>query len=63
MQKHLTTFVIALAVAAVWGYFADLRQNEIGWFVGRLLFVGGVALSWSVWSQHRAIKSDEKTRP
>jgi hypothetical protein len=62
MQKHLTTVVIALAVAGVWGYFADLRQNEIAWFVGRLVFVGGVALGWSVWSQRRAIKSDEKTR-
>lgn len=62
MQKHLTIIVIALVVAGVWGYFADLRQNEIGWFVGRLLFVGGVALSWSVWSQHRVVKNDVKTR-
>ena len=62
MQKNLITVVIALAVAGVWGYFADLQHNEIRWFVGRLLFVGSVALSWSVWSQHRAIRNDEKTR-
>jgi hypothetical protein len=29
----------ALLIAAVWGYFADLRNGEIGWFVGRLIFI------------------------
>ncbi len=59
MQKHLTTVAIAVAIAGVWGYFADLQHNEIGWFVARLVFVGSIALGWSVWSQRRTIKSDK----
>jgi hypothetical protein len=43
----LTSKVITcLAIAAVWGWFADLKSGEVSWFVGRLLFAAGVALLW-----------------
>lgn len=28
-----------VAVSVVWGYFADLPGGEVGWFLGRLVFV------------------------
>ena len=43
--------VIALLVAAVWGYFADLRSGEVGWFVGRLVFCGAAAFIGVKWRQ------------
>lgn len=46
-DKHRATVLwstlAALLLAAVWGYFADLRDGQTGWFIGRLLFCGGLA--------------------
>ena len=39
MKKYIPAFLIGLLVAAVWGYFADLRNDQVGWFVGRLIVV------------------------
>ena len=41
----VSTVVIALLAAAIWGYFADLRSGEVGWFVGRLIFCGAAAFA------------------
>jgi hypothetical protein len=37
---------IALMVAAIWGYFADLSVGQVGWFIGRLLFGAAVAMTY-----------------
>ena len=39
----LCSTLAALLLAAVWGYFVDLRAGQTGWFIGRLLFCGGLA--------------------
>lgn len=38
--------MVALAVAAAWGWFADLRDGETAWFVGRMVFVVSAVLVW-----------------
>ncbi len=38
-KQDLLRIAFGLAVAALWGYFSDLRNGQIGWFVGRLLFI------------------------
>ena len=39
MKKYIPTVLLGLIVAAVWGYFSDLREGQVGWFVGRLIFI------------------------
>ncbi|MBA4148130.1 MAG: serine/threonine protein kinase [Verrucomicrobia bacterium] len=34
----------SILIAAVWGYFSDLRQGEVIWFLGRLITVPAIAL-------------------
>lgn len=34
----LSTFIIMMAISVIWGYFEDLRNGKIGWFIGRILF-------------------------
>jgi hypothetical protein len=48
MKNKLKLVLPALFVAAIWGYFADIRHGEIGWFIGRLIFLPAfvVALSF-----------------
>ena len=41
----IRSVAIALAVATVWGYFADLSTGQIGWFIGRLAFCTTVAVA------------------
>jgi len=51
MKKYLPAFLIGLLVAAVWGYFSDLRNDQVGWFIGRLIFVPIVMLAmWRVFA-------------
>jgi hypothetical protein len=55
MQSNLLrTALVALAVAAIWGYFADLPDNEIGWFVGRLFVTPLIAVAVLHWPRRRA---------
>ncbi|GAQ17604.1 RND transporter [Oceanobacillus picturae] len=35
----IQSLAIGLAIAVIWGYFADLRNGEVGWFIGRLIFM------------------------
>ena len=49
MRKHIEMLVFALAIAAVWGYFSDLRNGQTEWFIGRLALVGAASLAWSLW--------------
>ena len=39
MKKYIPSVLIGLVVAAIWGYFIDLRNGQVEWFVGRLIFV------------------------
>ncbi|WP_169824080.1 hypothetical protein [Anaerobacillus alkalidiazotrophicus] len=39
MNKQTIYFLITLVIAIIWGYFADLKNGEVGWFIGRLLFM------------------------
>ncbi|WP_449355576.1 hypothetical protein ACUL41_06885 [Virgibacillus natechei] len=38
-KSTVQSIVIGLIVAIIWGYFADLKNGEIGWFIGRLIFI------------------------
>jgi hypothetical protein len=51
MKKHLKIVLPALLFAAIWGYFADLRYGDFGWFIGRLVFIPSVVLA--LVSQHQ----------
>lgn len=60
-MKHLLLVVLAsLIVAAVWGYFADLRNGQVGWFASRLVFVPvvtvGVMRVFQSWNAPRGKK-------
>ena len=39
MKLYLPAIILGLIIAAVWGYFSDLRNDQLGWFIGRLVFV------------------------
>ena len=39
MRTYVPAILIGLLVAAVWGYFSDLRNDQVGWFIGRLILV------------------------
>ncbi len=47
MKNKLKMVLPALLFAAIWGYFADLRHGEIGWFIGRLIFLPAFVLALS----------------
>ena len=38
MKNYLLPFLVGLIVAAIWGFFSDLQNGEVGWFIGRLVF-------------------------
>jgi hypothetical protein len=44
MKKFLSLLVTSLLIAAVWGYFSDLRHGQTGWFLGRLCIAVMVAI-------------------
>lgn len=46
-MRMIRSVVTILLVAAVWGYFADFRSGQIGWFIGRLAFCAAVAVVFS----------------
>ncbi len=54
MKQHLAAVLPATLVAAVWGYFADLRNGEVGWFLGRVVIVSAIALALSLFAHRRA---------
>lgn len=54
MQRHLRLVLVALAIAAVWGYFSDLRNGQIEWFILRLALCTGIILIWSLITQRKA---------
>jgi uncharacterized membrane protein len=56
MKQHLAAVLPAMVVATVWGYFADLRNGEVGWFIGRVVFVSAIALALSVLAKRRAAR-------
>src|SRR6185436_19819215 len=35
----VTVVIIGVLIAAIWGYFSDLRRGEVAWFLGRMFFV------------------------
>lgn len=54
-EKFWITLIVAFAIAVIWGYFADIRQQEYGWFVFRLVFVPLVTLLAVMWMERRKI--------
>lgn len=57
MKNGVATLSTSVAVAVIWGYFSDLRNGQMGWFVGRLIFVPIFTLAVI----HLFQKSDKKT--
>jgi Flp pilus assembly protein TadB len=39
MKKYIPPLLMGLLVAAAWGYFSDLRNDQVGWFIVRLVLV------------------------
>ncbi|QIW88800.1 hypothetical protein P59_203 [Bacillus phage P59] len=35
----MVPYIVALIIAVVWGYFQDLKRGQVGWFVGRIVFM------------------------
>jgi len=38
-KKDIKDLLIMLLIGIVWGYFSDLRNGQIAWFVGRIIFM------------------------
>lgn len=38
-KKHIYYALGGLLVAAIWGYFSDLKNEDVYSFVGRLVFI------------------------
>lgn len=38
-MSNVSGFVIVMLVTIIWGYFAELRKGQLGWFVGRIVFM------------------------
>lgn len=36
---NVVGYLFVLAIAVIWGYIADLRKGQIGWFIGRVIFM------------------------
>jgi hypothetical protein len=39
MKTYIPAVLLGLLVALIWGYFADLRNGQVEWFFGRLVFI------------------------
>jgi hypothetical protein len=59
MKNKLKLVLAALLVAAIWGYFADIRHGEIGWFIGRLIFLPSFVLALS-FLREKPTRTNEK---
>jgi uncharacterized membrane protein AbrB (regulator of aidB expression) len=44
MKKYYSKIMIAFIIAVIWGYFADLKNGQIGWLIGRIIFMIVVSL-------------------
>lgn len=61
--KYVTTFLVALVIAAIWGWFADLKTGDEEWFVGRLIFVPLLALlAHRIFAPDRGILTGTNTK-
>lgn len=38
MKKHIEIIGIFI-IAVIWGYFVDFKNGEIGWVIGRIVFM------------------------
>lgn len=47
-KKHLYYMFGGLLVAVVWGYFSDLKNGDIYWFIGRLIFMPLFMVFWDI---------------
>jgi len=54
VPSRVTVFTVAVLIAAIWGYFADLRYGDELWFIGRLVLVPMIALGLHAWLTRRS---------
>ena len=51
MKTSIPALLCGLLVAAVWGYFSDLQDGQVGWFIGRLALVSiALVAAWRVFA-------------
>ncbi|BAC11975.1 hypothetical protein ACFQ4N_17810 [Oceanobacillus iheyensis] len=43
-KSNINLLIIGVIVAVIWGYFADLKNGELGWFIGRIIFIPSFVL-------------------
>ena len=48
-----------IVIAAVWGYFSDLKNGDIYWFIGRLFFMPLFIVFFDVFIVKKRNISDE----
>lgn len=49
LKTFLQILLPVLLIASTWGYFVDLRDGEIGWFVVRVAASAVVAIAVTLW--------------
>lgn len=54
LPRHLGLMLLALVIAGIWGYFSDLRNGQVEWFVLRLALCVGIVLIWSILNRQKA---------
>ena len=58
-RKHIYYILEGLLVAIVWGYFRDLKNDDIYWFIGRLFFMPLFLVFWDIFVVE---KRDRRTK-
>lgn len=43
-KSNIKLLITGVLIAIIWGYFADLKNGEIGWFIGRIIFIPSFVL-------------------
>ncbi|MBC2399604.1 hypothetical protein BD780_001095 [Clostridium tetanomorphum] len=38
-MKKYSKIIAIFIITVIWGYFTDLKNGEIGWFIGRIIFM------------------------
>ena len=58
-KKHIYYMLGGLLIAVIWGYFSDLRNGDIYWFIGRLFFMPLFIVFLDIFVWEKLNRSDE----
>ncbi|WP_125152494.1 hypothetical protein [Clostridium rectalis] len=58
MKNKILITLSAMTIAAIWGYFTDLKSGNVAGFISRIFFVSAAVLGFQI-SMGRAEKKEK----